>query len=205
MKKTVVMVFCQYGSDGEKIARRLAEALALPFYDRESLLATVKEEETGDGFRQNSAEQGRRLFALATGSTVSSMTEGALSLSELDATVFNLETAMKQTTSDGGAVIAYDGFEMAAAEGISGIRVYIGAEREDRVKRVALREGILPSVALRKIERRDKRNARLYHLYAGHKGSPPDGYSVCINSSFLGVDGAVEAIRGVIDRRNKCG
>ena len=199
MKNTVVTVVCQYGSGGEQIARRLAEALSLPFYDSEALLDAAKEESREDGFRQGSEERGRRLYSLATG--IGSATTGATALPEDDVTVIRLADAVKRLATEGGCVIAADGFAVAPVGQIKGISVYISADREDRVRRVSSGEGLLPSVAHRKILRRDKRNRRLCRLYAGAS----DRYALCLNSSFFGVDGAVEAIRGVLDRRNKCG
>ena len=198
MKNTVVTVVCQYGSGGELIARRLAEALALPFYDKEALLEASKEESREDGFRQGSAEQGQRLYSLATG--VGVVSTGATTLPE-DVTTLRLADAVKRLATDGGCVIAAEGFAVASVGQTKGISVYISADREDRVRRIASGEGVLPSVAHRKIIRRDKRNRRLCRLYAG----ATDRYALCLNSSFFGVDGAVDAIRGILDRRNKCG
>ena len=205
MKNTVVTVVCQYGSGGECIAKRLAEALAIPFYDRESLLEMAKTEGKGDGFRKESVARGRRLYALVTGAGAGLAPDGATMFSEDDSAALRLTDSWKQLSDGQSCVIAAEGFAPTAVSCVNEIRVYIGSDREDRVRRVASEEGIAPSQALRRIARQDKRNDRLCLLYTGQRNCAPDGYAICINGSFLGIDGAVEAIRGAIDRRNKCG
>ena len=205
MKNTVITVFCQYGSGGENIAKSLAESLELPFYDRDTLLAASRTYEKGDGFRQERASQGRRLCTLVTGTVADCASGGAVALSEDDIVVLRLTDAWRQLSVGQGCVIAVEGFAPTTVVGVNEIRIYISSDREARVRRITSEEKILPSAALRRIARRDKRNNRLCLLYAGQRNRAPDGYAICINSGFLGTDGAVEAILGAIDRRNKCG
>lgn len=202
--KIVVAISCQYGSGGYQIAKKLAETLELPLYSREYLLSVGEEKEWSDVFGEYKAEQGGLLYALSTGTEHEVGSHGAARLPEGDTQFFQLTEAVKSLLQEGGCVMIADECESALREAPNQISVFICADREDRVRRVAAREKIPFLTARQKLERIDKKRACYCDFHTGEKWGKPERYSLCINSSAWGIDGAVDAIRLAVDRKTKC-
>lgn len=202
--KIVVAVSCQYGSGGHQIAQRLAEVLELPFYSRAYISSVGQEMEWTDAFGEYKAEQGSLLYALATGTEHEVGNHGAAHLPEGDTQFFRLAEAVKALANEGGCVMIANECESAFREFPNNLSVFICADREDRIRRVAAREKIPLLTARQRVEKIEKKRACYCDFHTGEKWGKPERYSLCINSSAWGIDGSVEAIRSAIDRKNKC-
>lgn len=203
MKRTLVTVSCQYGSDGHRIGERLAEVLELPFYDREYFSSRRQTEDVADEFGENRGEMGKRLYAFATGTDHELGICGSVALPEEDLNFLDLTDAVRLLAKEGGCVIMADGCEVAVGEFTHRIDVYVSGDKEDRVRRVASREGISMRAAKRRVKQMDKKSKSYCNFHAGARWGIPERYALCINSSLLGVDGSVATIRSAIDRKTK--
>lgn len=200
----VVTVSYQYGSGGDRIAEALAEALDVPLYDRERLASMVRESEPEDVFGEFRAEKGRRFYALATGTDHGCGADVAFQLPDGDRFFFGQTNAIRALARTGGCVIAGGGWELALCDVPNRIHVFVTADRDDRIRRIMGAEKLCTEAAGRKLEKRDKQSACYCNFYTGERWGAPERYSLCLNSSFWGIEGAVSAIRFAIDRTNKC-
>lgn len=203
MNAMIVTVSCQYGSGGHKIAEQLAEALALPFYDESYFSSARQEEESLDVFGEYRAELGERLYALVTGTVNGCGRLGSAELPEGDWQFLHLTDSVKRLAEEGGCVIVADGSECILREHPGQISICVSADYEDRLRRVAARDGIPEAEAKRKLARMDKKQKSECEYYAGEQWDVPQRYAICVNSSFWGIDGSVEAILVAMDRRTK--
>jgi cytidylate kinase len=79
--------------------------------------------------------------------------------------------------------------------------VYISADIDYRIKKIADKYDISESEAIKLIQRRDKQRAAYYNFYTCKKWSEVNSYDLCINSAGVGVDGAVQLILNYLELR----
>jgi cytidylate kinase len=70
---------------------------------------------------------------------------------------------------------------------------------EDKVNRIAARDGIDKSKAMELIAKSDKKRSNYYNYYTNKRWGAAGSYDLCINSSVVGTDGAVDLILKFID------
>ncbi len=49
--------------------------------------------------------------------------------------------------------------------------------------------------------KKDKQRSSYYNYYSSNKWGDAKSYDLCLNSSYLGIDGSVEMIKKVIDMK----
>ena len=79
------------------------------------------------------------------------------------------------------------------------VKVFIYADIDSRVKRAVSRQEIDPSRAKQAVLKADKSRANYYSFYSGQKWGLPDNYDLCINSTNLTTEQAVDIIANYID------
>ena len=72
------------------------------------------------------------------------------------------------------------------------------APLENRIKRVAARNGISENEAKDRIKKTDKSRASYYNYYSAKDWGDAKSYDLCIDSSLLGIDGTVELLKDLI-------
>ncbi len=203
MNTMIVTVSCQYGSGGHKIAERLAEALALPFYDESYFSSVGQGEGSSDVFGEYRTALGGRLYGLVTGTVNGIGMPDAAELPEGDWQFLRLTDSVKRLAEAGGCVIVADGCECILREHPGRIGICVSADYEDRLRRVAARDGLSEAEARRRLARMDKKQKSICAFYAGEQWDAPQRYAICVNSSFWGLDGSVVTILDAMGRRNK--
>ena len=78
------------------------------------------------------------------------------------------------------------------------INLFITAPLENRIKRVAARNGISENEAKDRIKKTDKSRASYYNYYSAKDWGDAKSYDLCIDSSLLGIDGTVELLKDLI-------
>ena len=81
--------------------------------------------------------------------------------------------------------------------------VFITADLDERVERVAKRHGCGKETAMKIITDRESERSTYYNYYTGKKWGYSASYDLCINSSILGMERTEELIKEFI--KNKLG
>ncbi|MDR3278308.1 MAG: cytidylate kinase-like family protein, partial [Oscillospiraceae bacterium] len=109
--------------------------------------------------------------------------------------------AIRELASGGGCVIIGRCADYVLRDEPKLVRVFIRADKEDRVKR-AIEDYDLPvKRAEAQIKRIDKSRANYYRYYTNRVWGSPENADLIINSSFTGVDGAVAIIKTMLAER----
>ena len=72
--------------------------------------------------------------------------------------------------------------------------VFITADLEDRIARVAERRGVSDVEAERFIAEAERKRSSYYNYYTFKKWGDSASYDICLNSSLLGVEATAELI-----------
>jgi len=81
------------------------------------------------------------------------------------------------------------------------LNIYITANRDDRIKRIAERDHLTEKKAKDIIEKADKDRAGYYNYFTNKKWGAAESYHLCINSSILGIDDTVEFIKKFAEKK----
>lgn len=199
MKKIIVTIGREYGSGGKEIGEKLAKDLNIPFYDKELLTAAAQKSgiceeifETHDEKPTNSF-----LYSLVVGNYATGNTpiNHKLFLAQFE--------AIKEIASNGSCVIIGRCADYALEEDPDMVSVFIHGDIETRVERAIKNYGIDSKKAEDIVNKTDKKRASYYNFYSGKKWNDVNSYDLAINSSMVGVDGAVELIKNLINIKQK--
>ena len=82
------------------------------------------------------------------------------------------------------------------------VNIFITANLDDRIRRIAQRRNVLPKAAQSIIEEADEERATYYNFYSSGTWGAADTYDLCVNSSLLGIDATVDFIAHFIEQLN---
>ncbi|MDP2727461.1 MAG: cytidylate kinase-like family protein [Dehalococcoidia bacterium] len=203
MSGKVITVTRQLGSDGEEIARHLAEKMGVPYLEREIIsraaaLAgvseeTVQEAERGQSFLERMVELlGRYPVAAELGAPLPDLPPTpALTV---DTYRKLIEDVIRSVVEKGPAVILGHGGQVVLQKDPLVLRVYICAPLERRIAYIMTRDGLTAEAARRWIQASDSRITDYFRTYYRVNCHDPLLYDLTINSDRIGVATAVELI-----------
>ena len=78
------------------------------------------------------------------------------------------------------------------------IKVFIHADLDVRIQRALQEYDIEPARAKHAVVKADKNRANYYSFYSGQKWGQADNYDLCINTTHLTIEQAVEVIMNYV-------
>ena len=202
----IITIGRQLGSGGREIGKKLAEAMNIAYYDKELLDITAKE----SGLNRNLFEQTDERTTRVISADILSMRfpfwgdamvgSGGLSNEAL----FQIQSDVIRSLADQHSCV----FIGRCADYIlrdrkDCVSVFICADDADRIERI-IRSGKDKAVSEEQacdiMMQVDKRRAAYYHYYSSKTWGMASSYHVCLNSSVLGVDGAVDFLRKAAEK-----
>ena len=201
-KKIIINVGRQLGSGGLVIAKRLADDLGCNFYDKELLNLAAKESGFSEKlFEQNDEKKGffRSLFHIhAPFMSDNNFYNNKLSQESL----FQFQSdAIRKAASAHSCVFVGRCADYVLRDFENTVSVFITADLDERIGRVAKRSGCSREEAGKIIENKEAARSSYYNYYTGKIWGHSTSYDLCINSSLLGMDATVEFIKDFIRKR----
>lgn len=200
MQKFVVAISREYGSGGRTIGKALAEELGISCFDKTIIKLTAEKSGLEPEFVEKSEEKVGNSFLF-------SMQYSAYS--SLDSLVYYDTPTNDKMFIAQSAVIA----DLAASEScvILGrcadyvlrdsanlVRIFIRANLPDRVKRAVENYSLAEKNAESAVKKADKSRANYYKYYTTRTWGASENFDLMINSSFTGLDGAVDVIKALL-------
>ena len=74
------------------------------------------------------------------------------------------------------------------------VSVFVCGDEKDKIRRVQEYYDLKPDKAKEVMMKTDKQRSSYYNYYSNKKWCDPRSYDLCLNSSAVGIEGAVEAI-----------
>jgi len=202
--KTIITIGRQFGSGGREIGIRLAKRLNIPFYDKELLKAAAEKSGLCEKIFENFDEQPKSLlYSIAMDSYLFSL-PGTGTADSLEQQVY-LATynTVRALAEKGPCVLIGRCADYALADRPDVLRLFIDAPLEKRIQVVTEREKLSPEKAKALIVKTDKRRASYYEYYSSQKWGSVDSYDFCLDSSVFGLDGTVDLICQMVERKEK--
>lgn len=177
----LITVTANFGSGGEKIARRVSKELGLDFYNdpklQEKALAMGISHKDLEGFDEKAPRLFDRLFT----------TKPALYLDLLGSVVYDV-------ASKGNGVIVGHGSQIFLKDFNCAFHIMIHASEETRSRRLTRENKISEEAAADLVRRMDKRLEDFSRYAFKRDWNDPSGYDLMINLDKIGEDWAVKLI-----------
>lgn len=187
----------QYGSGGKEIGTKLAEKLGIKCYDRELLERASKESGLCQELFENHDEKPTNSFLYSLVMDTYSLGYSSSSYMDIPINhkVFLAQfDTIKKLASEGPCVIVGRCADYALEELPNVVNAFIVADVETRAKRISQLYDMSVSKATDAVVKTDKRRASYYNYYSNKKWGDVHSYHICIDSSQVGIDGAVDML-----------
>lgn len=194
MSCMVITIGREYGSGGSLVAKKLADALSIPFYDKKLIEIAAKETGLSEEFIRE-AEQHR------TSSFLYNLSFSSRNLPISDQVFIAESKVIKRVAGEGPCVIVGRCANYVLREQKNCLHAFIHAPLSDRFQR-AKEEYRIPADEVQAcVLKHDKARAAYYNYFStGHWGKCQD-YDLTLNSSFIGIEGAVGVLLNLIHNK----
>lgn len=203
MKKFVISIGRQLGSGGKEIAEKLSERLHIPVYDKKLLEVAAKESGLDATVFENADEkESNSLFGgfFSIHGSLSGFVSGG-SCMESDQLFLIQSEAIRKIAEREACIIIGRCAEYVLRENPDMVSIFITADTDERVRRVAKKEMLNLEKAKEKIEKGDKKRRSYHDYYATTRWGEAQSYDLCINSSLMGIEGTVDFLYSFIKAR----
>lgn len=193
-KQFIVSISREFGSGGHEIAKRIAEDLGVPLYDR-NLLDHVAEA------RQIRTDKLRPYEEMPRNVILSRRVRGFSN--SIEENVAEMEFDFLRRKADSGESFVVVGrcseAVLAGHEGL--ITAFILGDPEHKAERVQQIYHLSRQEALSKMARHDRSRKAFHNPYSKYHWGDSRNYDLCINSSRLGIQGTVRYLEQYIQER----
>ena len=195
----IITIGRQYGSGGREIGEKLAGQLGYTYYDTLILEKASKESGITQSVMKRYDEQlaDKWLNPMVT----RCMTKDNLPLPIR--TALSQFEIIRQIGEKGAAVIVGRCADYILRNQENVLTVFVHADQEHRVARIADRNNISVSEAETRIRNTDKHRAAYYNYYAEKKWGAATTYQLCLDSGVLGIDGVVDLLQYCVTKALK--
>lgn len=197
MSKVIINIGRQLGSGGKTIATKLAEELGCKVYDKELLNLAAKESGFCEKFfEQNDERKGffKSLFQMHSSYVSNNNSFYKNNFSQESLFQFQSD-AIRKAADEGSCIFVGRCADYVLRDYKNVINIFITADIDQRIQRVAEREKCDEATAQKIIADRESSRASYYNYYTGKKWGHSASYDLCINSSILGIEGTVKFLK----------
>ena len=186
----IITIGRQYGSGGREIGEKLAKRMNVPYYDKELLTEAARESGLSEELFLQSDEKPTNslLYALAMGNSYANRPP-------LNHTIFMAQfETIKKIAQNGPCVIVGRCADYSLRHMKNMVSVFVHASMEYRMARAINQYHVPEKQAKGVLARTDKQRASYYNLYTDQNWSDVRNYDLALDSSKIGVEGAVDVI-----------
>ena len=193
----IITIGRQSGSGGKKIGEMLAEKLGVKCYDKELLAQAAKHSGLCEELFEKHDERPTSsfLYSLVMDSYSMGYTATGYSDMPINHKIFLAQfDTIKKLADQESCVIVGRCADYALADYPETVSVFICADEADKIERIKELHNVNDAKARDIMIKLDKKRSSYYNYYASKRWGDSRSYDLCINSSAVGIDGAVKII-----------
>ncbi len=193
----VITIGRQCGSGGKKIGEIVAERLGIKCYDKELLTLAAKHSGLCEELFETHDEKPTSsfLYSLVMDTYSMGYSNSAYLDMPLNHKIFLAQfDTIKKLADEESCVIVGRCADFALAEYPHVVSVFITGNDESRIEYLKELYKVEQAKAKDIMAKTDKKRASYYNYYSSKKWGDSRSYDLCINSSSVGIDGAVDMI-----------
>ena len=201
-KSLIITIGRQFGSGGHEIGEKLAKKLGIKFYDKELIKLIAKQSELCEKVLESYDEKPTNslLYSIVMDIYPSVMYTGPT----IDQQIYQANYDTIRRLADGEpCVIVGRCADYILRDHPELVSVFVHANSDFRAARIA-EEYKLPDAKVRDLlVKTDKKRASYYNFQSEKQWGAASSYNLCIESSEVGIDGAVDLIMDYINYKKK--
>ena len=188
MEKKIITISREFGSGGRTIGRMVADALNIPFYDKELVDQIALESGFAPKFVEEHGEHSPGKSALSYAFAAQGVPGVMNGMSTADF-LWNIQcSVILQLADKGPCVIVGRNADYILKDRPDALHVYIHADMAYRADRIVRLYGESEKSPAARLQEKDKRRRVNYQHYTGRDWGQAQNYDVCLNSSTLGIE-----------------
>ena len=201
-KSLIITIGRQFGSGGHEIGEKLAKKLGIKFYDKELIKLIAKQSGLCEKVLESYDEKPTNslLYSIVMDIYPSVMYTGPT----IDQQIYQANYDTIRRLADGEpCVIVGRCADYILRDHPELVSVFVLANSDFRAARIA-EEYKLPDAKVRDLlVKTDKKRASYYNFQSEKQWGAASSYNLCIESSEVGIDGAVDLIMDYINYKKK--
>ena len=201
-KSLIITIGRQFGSGGHEIGEKLAKKLGIKFYDKELIKLIAKQSGLCEKVLESYDEKPTNslLYSIVMDIYPSVMYTGPT----IDKQIYQANYDTIRRLADGEpCVIVGRCADYILRDHPELVSVFVHANSDFRAARIA-EEYKLPDAKVRDLlVKTDKKRANYYNFQSEKQWGAASSYNLCIESSEVGIDGAVDLIMDYINYKKK--
>ena len=193
-KMNMITISREFGSGGRTIGHQVAEALGIPFYDKELVEHIALESGFASKFVEEHGEHspGKSIFSYAFASQGVPGVMNGLSTADF---LWNIQcSVILQLADQGPCVIVGRNADYILKDRPDALHVYVFADEPYRAERIVRLYGESEKSPEQRLAEKDKRRRVNYQHYTGRTWGAAQNYEMCLCSSMLGIEQCVKII-----------
>lgn len=204
-KKIILNVGRQWRSGGRDIALRLSELLNCHFYDKEIINLAARESGLDEGVFERNDENKNFMQSIISISSPFVTDSNFFKNNFSQENLFKIQSeAIRKAAKEHSCIFVGRCADYVLRDFDNVLNIFITADKEDRLKRVAEIEGCTDEdKAMKMLEEHDEKRSEYYGYYTGKIWGHGESYDLCINSSILGVEETTQYIVEFVKKRFK--
>ena len=194
MKKTIVTISRQFGSGGRTVGHLVAQALDIPFYDKELVEQIALESGFAPKFVEEHGEHspGKTLFSYAFAPQGVPGVMNGMSTADF---LWHIQCGtILQLAEQGPCVIVGRNADYILKDREDVLHTYIHADLDFRADRIVRLYGESEKSPIARLQEKDKRRKVNYQHYTGRTWGDADNYDITLNTAVVGVEAAAKII-----------
>ena len=199
MKKTIITISRQFGSGGRTVGHLVAQALDIPFYDKELVEQIALESGFAPKFVEEHGEHspGKTLFSYALAPQGVPGVMNGMSTADF---LWHIQCGtILQLAEQGPCVIVGRNADYILKDREDVLHTYIHADLDFRADRIVRLYGESEKSPIARLQEKDKRRKVNYQHYTGRTWGDADNYDISLNTAVIGVENAAKIIVDLIN------
>ncbi|MBR1486468.1 MAG: MATE family efflux transporter [Synergistaceae bacterium] len=186
----IITIGRSYASGGRTIGKKVAEMLGVPYYDSELLEKAAKTTGLNRKFLESLDEK-----PISNSMLYRSVGFGTASYNNIAREALRAQReVIEKVAAEGACVIVGRLADQVLAGKYKLLRIFITSGSESRIKRIMERDSLSREDAIKKMNKADKERAAYYNQLSKTKWGNADGYDLCLDTDFFGIDGTANLI-----------
>lgn len=201
---SIITIGRESGSGGHRIGMLLAREYGIPCYDKELLEKASKNSGLCQEIFENQDEKTTNsfLYSLVMGTYSGGYSNSVVSEMPLNQKVFLAQfDTIKKIAAEGPCVIIGRCADYALELDSRLISVFVHANLEARIQRVAIENNLTNAKAREFILKQDKHRSSYYNYYTAKKWGATESYNLSVDSGLFGIEGTVEIIKRAVEAK----
>ena len=194
MEKKIITISREFGSGGRTIGRKVAEALGIPFYDKELVDQIAVESGFAPKYVEEHGEHSPTgsFFSYAFAPQGVPGIMNGLSTADF---LWNIQcNVILQLADQGPCVIVGRNADYILKDRPDALHVYVFADAPYRADRIVRLYGESEKSPEQRLNEKDKRRRVNYQHYTGRTWGQAQNYDLCLDTGVLGEDFCVDVI-----------